>query len=150
MEVELGVRRSVVVVRRSVVAEETLILRKLLWMTHGCPSQYQYGDDGEMQCQACVLDFKRDSIKVIEHRFGEMSKQKFVRALQNRKVNVKIDFKLKYDDEAKVHVASTSVLGVSSQGEDRWQAEAALADAIESLLAVALKKGLSLSFPATG
>lgn len=132
------------------MVEEIYILRKLLWSNHGCPPSHLYGDDGEMQCQACVIDFKRDSAEVIERRFGEMTKQRFIRAMQSRKVNVKVDFELKYDDEAKVYVATAPVLGISSQGEDRWQAEAALADAIESMLMVALKEGLTLNFPASG
>jgi len=32
-------------------------LRELLWLRHGCVGLY--GDDGEMQCGACLLDFKR-------------------------------------------------------------------------------------------
>jgi hypothetical protein len=39
-------------------------LRKLLWLNHGCASLY--GDDGEMQCSKCLLDFKRDSIEKIK------------------------------------------------------------------------------------
>lgn len=130
--------------KKVTVGEEIAILRELLWSAHSCSPQYQYGDDGEMQCQACVLDFKRDSVKVIEHRFSEMAKQNFTRALLNRKVNVKIDFVLTHDTVAKVDVATAPVLGISSQGEDRWQAEAALADAIESVFTVALKKGIRL------
>ena len=33
-------------------------LRKVLWINHGCPVTALYGDDGEMQCSACRLDFK--------------------------------------------------------------------------------------------
>lgn len=48
---------------------EEQILRMLLWIRHGCPFHALYGDDGEMQCSACGIDFKRDSAKHIEERF---------------------------------------------------------------------------------
>lgn len=54
-------------------------LRKLLWLWHD-PSHYGilYGDDGEMQCSACMLDFKRDSVETIEERFEERALQKLI------------------------------------------------------------------------
>lgn len=36
-----------------------LRLRKLLWLRHGCEVSALYGDDGEMQCSSCGIDFKR-------------------------------------------------------------------------------------------
>jgi len=39
-------------------------LRRLLWLSHGC--QGLYGDDGEMQCNECRIDFLRDSADDIE------------------------------------------------------------------------------------
>jgi hypothetical protein len=33
--------------------------RELLWLRHGCPRHMLYGDDGEMQCNHCMADFKR-------------------------------------------------------------------------------------------
>jgi len=41
-------------------------LRKLLWLNHGCPLMVLYGDDGEMQCPECRIDFKRDDPDKIE------------------------------------------------------------------------------------
>jgi hypothetical protein len=41
-------------------------LRILLWSTHPC--QGKYGDDGELQCSKCMIDFKRDPIERIEER----------------------------------------------------------------------------------
>lgn len=54
-------------IRREV--EEQTALREFLWLNHGHTGQY--GDDGEMQCQACCayhcIDYKREPIsKVIE------------------------------------------------------------------------------------
>jgi hypothetical protein len=39
-------------------------LREILWATHPC--QGKYGDDGELQCGACGIDFKRMSPNKIE------------------------------------------------------------------------------------
>jgi len=47
------------------VKAENEIFRRLLWMAHG--SHGQYGDDGELQCAECRLDFKRDNATKIEH-----------------------------------------------------------------------------------
>jgi hypothetical protein len=33
--------------------------RRLLWLSHGCPVSGLYGDDGEMSCGHCTVDFKR-------------------------------------------------------------------------------------------
>lgn len=49
---------------------DSLTLRKLLWLRHGCTGLY--GDDGEMQCGTCMIDFKRMSSKDIETRFLEI------------------------------------------------------------------------------
>jgi hypothetical protein len=46
-----------------------LKLRQLLWLNHGCISLY--GDDGEMQCGQCGIDFKRDPVDLIERRLME-------------------------------------------------------------------------------
>lgn len=52
---------------------EITTLRRLFWLSHGCPIEALYGDDGEMQCNAsgCRIDFKRDSIEDIEHRLHQ-------------------------------------------------------------------------------
>lgn len=43
-----------------------IILRKLVWLNHGCVGLY--GDDGEMQCGECMIDFKRDSAESIQDK----------------------------------------------------------------------------------
>ena len=48
------------------MTEDEKKLRKLLWLNHGCSLDTLYGDDGEMQCNKCFIDFKRDSIEQIE------------------------------------------------------------------------------------
>ncbi len=44
--------------------------RRLLWLSHAkyTHSANLYGDDGEMQCNKCSLDFKRDPIEKIEQK----------------------------------------------------------------------------------
>lgn len=47
--------------------EENRLLRQELWLRHGCPFPALYGDDGEMSCNACMIDFKRgDVVRIIE------------------------------------------------------------------------------------
>jgi hypothetical protein len=43
--------------------KEEKILRELLWIRHG--HEELYGDDGEMQCGRCGIDFKRYSPSTI-------------------------------------------------------------------------------------
>lgn len=50
---------------RELEAEEAL-LRRLLWLRHGCPVQTLYGDDGEMQCGTCGIDFVRATAETIQ------------------------------------------------------------------------------------
>jgi len=53
-----------------VKAEAEAPWRRMLWLRHGCIGLY--GDDGEMQCGACLLDFKRMNAGTIEARFTEL------------------------------------------------------------------------------
>lgn len=47
-------------------------LRRLLWLHHGHSGPAIYGDDGEMQCHECPLDFRRDSTRHIEQRISRL------------------------------------------------------------------------------
>lgn len=40
-----------------------VLLRQLLFKEHPCPGKY--GDDGELQCSRCHIDFRRDSVAEI-------------------------------------------------------------------------------------
>lgn len=51
--------------------KDTERLRKELWLKHGCGGAALYGDDGEMQCNSCLLDFKRNSVDQIVTRIWE-------------------------------------------------------------------------------
>ena len=44
-------------------------LRYLLWLRHGCPVSALYGDDGEMSCGMCLIDFGRLAPDEIEAMF---------------------------------------------------------------------------------
>jgi hypothetical protein len=60
------------------MTDEELTLRKLLWIRHGCSGLY--GDDGEMQCGQCLIDFKREPAADIEARFQQIGMEKLARA----------------------------------------------------------------------
>lgn len=60
---------------------ENKLLRRILFLRHGCPFSALYYDDGEMQCHECGLDFKRDSAQRIDEKFTEMGKERFKKAL---------------------------------------------------------------------
>lgn len=56
-------------------AIDGLEFRKWLWLNHGCDIGTLYGDDGEMQCGKCRLDFKKSTIDVlVRHIFEQRAK----------------------------------------------------------------------------
>lgn len=65
-------------------SEETL--RRMLWLMHGCPINALYGDDGEMSCSKCAIDFKRDPVPTIENK---------LRALAEKQLQKHIDGQVK-------------------------------------------------------
>lgn len=67
------------------IKEGELLLRKLLWLRHGCPFHALYGDDGEMQCKACGIDFLRESPTQIEQRFREINEPKLAKFFKKLK-----------------------------------------------------------------
>jgi hypothetical protein len=48
------------------MSENEYALRRLLWLRHGCSYSSLYGDDGEMRCNECNIDFLRYNINYIE------------------------------------------------------------------------------------
>ena len=52
--------------------EENKVLRKLLWLRHGCDHMALYGDDGELQCSECGVDFKRMPATNISEMFHDI------------------------------------------------------------------------------
>ena len=63
---------------------ENETLRGLLWSRHGCPFPALYGDDGEMQCHNCCLDFKRDSAQKICEIFTKMGMEKLKKYMEEK------------------------------------------------------------------
>lgn len=53
---------------------EEALWRKLLWLRHHATTAGLYGDDGEMQCGQCMIDFKRNAPSQIEARFWQINK----------------------------------------------------------------------------
>lgn len=51
--------------------EENRILRHLLAIAHDSPKHRLYGDDGELQCSVCWIDFVRDTAQDIKRKIEE-------------------------------------------------------------------------------
>ena len=58
------------------VREDEMILRKLLWLNHRFDINALYGDDGELSCGNCLIDFKRDSAEDIQNKFIQRGLEK--------------------------------------------------------------------------
>lgn len=56
-------------------AGSEMILRELLWLRHGCDFSALYGDDGEMQCHSCKIDFKRIPADKMKERFIQLGEE---------------------------------------------------------------------------
>ena len=72
---ESGVREILEAYARSRVEQQEMGWRKALWLRHGCPLVALYGDDGEMQCSSCTLDFKRHDIETIRNRWEVLAER---------------------------------------------------------------------------
>jgi len=56
---------------------EDMPFRRLLWTLHNPEHRdILYGDDGEMQCSACMIDFKRNSPRAIEKRLYTLDQER--------------------------------------------------------------------------
>jgi hypothetical protein len=64
------------------LSKEEQTLRQLLWLHHGCPHSALYGDDGEMQCSHCMIDFLRLDPKEIEYKIYNINMKKYIEYLQ--------------------------------------------------------------------
>ena len=58
----------------SEIDDMELGLRRKLWVNHGCSGSALYGSDGEMQCNTCGVDFKKESIEVIASKVLDQSR----------------------------------------------------------------------------
>ena len=66
--------------------EENKKLRQLLWLAHLGVGHACYGDDGEMQCSQCRIDFKRDSVIDIENRIIKINTDNYLKSLQSKEL----------------------------------------------------------------
>jgi hypothetical protein len=64
--------------------EDNKLLRHLLFLAHGNAEHYLYGDDGERQCNACMIDFNVDTPKEIWQKITDYNNKKY---FLNRKNN---------------------------------------------------------------
>jgi len=70
----LTAQRILRLTKPPLLADEEMILRRIAWINHG--HQGMYGDDGEMQCAACLreygfYDWKRTPIVEIESKMAD-------------------------------------------------------------------------------
>lgn len=63
------------------MSHEERLLRELLWLRHGCPISALYGDDGELQCVLCRIDFKRESATGIQSAFKAIARARAISEL---------------------------------------------------------------------
>lgn len=66
--------------RYETLSDEERILRKLLFMSHGASGHHLYGDDGELQCNSCMIDFKRDSVESIALKTNKYYMREYIEA----------------------------------------------------------------------
>lgn len=63
--------------------QENTRLREMLWFNHGHQGHpILYGDDGEMQCNTCRIDFKRDSAEEIQRKVRAYNELKYSKEMQ--------------------------------------------------------------------
>lgn len=60
---------------QKVLIDENIKLRIFMWINHNpkCTLGSLYGDDGEMQCSNCKIDFKKDPIDQIIIKLKELT-----------------------------------------------------------------------------
>jgi hypothetical protein len=56
--------------------QDAIEMRRQVWLSHGCGTAALYGDDGEMQCGKCLIDFKRDEWPQIRDRLDSIALQR--------------------------------------------------------------------------
>ena len=62
------------------LSEDEYLLRRLVFMRHSsCDGRSLYGDDGEMHCHECDIDFVRDSGRDIQDRISSLRMEQIVK-----------------------------------------------------------------------
>ena len=62
------------------------LLRYLLAMAHNSATHLIYGDDGELQCGACLVDFVRDPASTIHKKIKDARLREIQRAFEDGKL----------------------------------------------------------------
>lgn len=64
--------------------KEEKLLRRMLWLRHDADHfSALYGDDGEMACNSCGIDFLRFTAEEIEEAFIRIGMAKFLASKSN-------------------------------------------------------------------
>jgi hypothetical protein len=64
---------------RAKMSPEEHTLREMLWLSHAFRKHILYGDDGEMQCNTCRIDFLRMSPDEIKDIIVRNNMKRYVR-----------------------------------------------------------------------
>lgn len=83
LPVEESAKKFFEVFHHMLKVEANKDLRKLLWLRHGCNITSLYSDDSEMQCNKCLIDFKRDTPESIKKRFTQLGLDKAKKEIEN-------------------------------------------------------------------
>ncbi len=67
---------------------ENQILRKMLWLRHASHFEALYGDDGEMSCNRCMIDFRRQPAESIREVFTKQGIAALAEDFRRREENV--------------------------------------------------------------
>ncbi len=92
------------------MSDNNELLRHLLWIRHGCPITALYGDDGEMSCNRCGIDFKRNAAEQIDAKFVQNGKKSEIKLVSFTNHGVETGY-VKLDengDEKYVHLCNAS------------------------------------------
>jgi len=71
VETDYGQEMDALRVALDAARAESRQLRHLLFLAHGNDEHYLYGDDGERQCNTCMIDFNVDSPAEIEQKITD-------------------------------------------------------------------------------
>ena len=107
--------------------EDVAILRKFMWVNHGCSPHALYGDDGEMQCGNCLLDFKRMPIKELNK---SIVKERIKRMRANQEQSTE---PVQVDEDTKNVIDNLVGLQECLEAGEDWCSVAIIAGAIELL-----------------
>lgn len=61
--------------------EDLLITRRMWWLSHcAAMKHYAYGDDGCMDCNTCMIDFRNTPVKEIVNRLHQLALERYAKA----------------------------------------------------------------------